>query len=295
MKNEMKVLVTGATGAQGGAVVKLLHEQGIQVRALLLAHEDATPFEAKGISVVRADFADAASLKNALQGVNAVSLVFPLIYDWPLLRRYTANWLEALVSVPVERVVFNTSLALPPAKTGAMAADIKLEIFEAFVAAQLPLVTLTPSFYLDNLSAPWSLPVIQQHGVVAYPLPGHAPFAWLSHVNLARFTYAALTRDGLVGRVIPVGGALITGEEIALKFGAKLGREVQYVHQSPEQFKQILLQQFDDSIASEISGLYDALSKHPEPFKAFYQPALAAELGVTLQTTDEWLDAIAWN
>lgn len=296
MSNNKRVLVTGATGAQGGAVVRLLHERGINVRALLLPQEDATPFTSKGIEVVRGDFGDAESLKSALHNVDAVSLVFPLIYDWELLRSYTRNWLEALRAVPVQRVVFNTSLPLPPSRTGSVAADIKLEMFEQFVAAGWPLVTITPSFYLDNLSAPWSLPVIQQHGVVAYPLPGDAQFAWLSHYNLAQFTFHLLSLPDAIGKVFPIGGTLVSGDEIADRLSHKLGKTIRYVYQGKAEFKQMLLQQYSEEIAEEISSIYGNISLNTEPFKAFYQPALFEEQwGVRLQTTDEWIDGVQWN
>lgn len=293
---EKKVLVTGATGAQGGAVVRLLSSKGIKVKALLTHTDQGSWFETNQIEVIRGSFADRDSLVEAMSDVTHVSLVYPLIYEWDTLRTYTDNLLYAFGKSHLESVVFNTSLPLPPQKTGSLAADIKLEIFERLVAAKVPLITLTPSFYLDNLTAPWSLPVIQDQGVIGYPLPGNAPFAWLSHYNLAQYTYKALSNSQLIGQVFPIGGELLSGDEIARKIAVILGKPVTYVYQKPEEFKQFLLQMYNEEIASEISGIYANITANTAPFQAFYnQEIIERVFGITLQTFDEWAETIAWK
>jgi NAD(P)H dehydrogenase (quinone) len=177
-----------------------------------------------------------------MKGVTNVSLVYPLIYDWELIRLYTDNLIYAFKQSNLESIVFNTSLPLPPEKTGFLAADIKLEIFEKFKTEGFPLITIMPSFYLDNLTAPWALPAIINEGLISYPLPGDAEFVWLSHFNLAQYTYSALLKADLIGSVYPIGGELISGNEIGAKISKELNGKVEYKYLKPEDFKLFLRQ-----------------------------------------------------
>jgi NAD(P)H dehydrogenase (quinone) len=293
---EQKILVTGATGAQGGAVVRLLISKGLKVRALLTSTDDDSWFKENGVETVVGSFEDKESLVKAMEGVTNVSLVYPLIYDWELIRRYTDNLIYAFKQKQPQSIVFNTSLPLPPQKTGSMAADIKLEIFEKFNAEKLPIITISPSFYLDNLTAPWALPIIKEQGVISYPLPADAPFAWLSHYNLAQYTYKAILQPELIGKVFPIGGELISGNQIAGKVSKILNKTVQYVYLKPEEFKQSLLQQFNEEIATEIASIYGQIASNTEPFKAFHNPEIFENVfGLKLQSFEEWANTIDWK
>jgi uncharacterized protein YbjT (DUF2867 family) len=293
---DKKILVTGATGAQGGAVVKHLVNKGLKVKALLTETDNDEWFKANQVETVIGSFADKESLVKAMTDVTNVSLVYPLIYEWDTLRKYTDNLLYAFGKSKLESVVFNTSLPLPPQKTGSVAADIKLEIFEKFVAANVPLITIMPSFYLDNLTAPWSLPVIKENGIIGYPLPAEAQFAWLSHFNLAQYTYKALLNKSLIGKTFPIGGELISGNQIAEKISEILGKPVSYVYQKPEEFKQFLLQMYNEEIATEISGIYANIALNTEPFKAFYnEDIFKGVFDIELQTFDQWAKTINWK
>lgn len=293
---DKRILVIGATGAQGGAVVKHLVDKGLKVRALLTEKDNDEWFKTNNVETVTGSFADKESLVEAMTDVTNVSLVYPLIYEWDTLRLYTDNLLYAFGKCNLESVVFNTSLPLPPQRTGSVAADIKLEIFEKFIAAKVPLITLMPSFYLDNLTAPWSLPVIKENGIIGYPLPAEAQFAWLSHFNLAQYTYKALLHKDLVGKVFPIGGELISGNEIAGKISTIIGKPVRYVYQQPNEFKQFLLQMYSEEIASEISGIYANIAINTAPFKAFYNKDIFENIfDIKLQTFEEWAKTINWK
>lgn len=293
---EQKILVTGATGAQGGAVVKLLASKGVKVKALLTATDSDEWFKANQVETVIGSFADKESLAKATADVTNVSLVYPLIYEWDTLKQYTENLIYAFEKSKIESVVFNTSTPLPPQKTGSVAADIKLDIYEKFVSAGVPLITIMPSFYLDNLTAPWSLPVIKESGIIGYPLPSEAKFAWLSHYNLAQYTHKALFNYDLIGKMFPIGGELLSGNEIAENISKILNKPVSYVYQKPEEFKKFLLQMYNEVIASEISGFYASISVNTEPFKAFYNRDIIENVfDIRLQTFEDWAKTINWK
>ena len=67
----MKVLVTGATGFVGGAVVRALVNRGIDVRVLTRAGADLQNIQELTVERVEGDLRDQASLRNALTGCRA--------------------------------------------------------------------------------------------------------------------------------------------------------------------------------------------------------------------------------
>lgn len=73
----MTILVAGATGTTGSAVVAALRERGAAVRAVTRSHRKATALREAGTTAVVADFADAASLRLAFDGVSAAYIATP--------------------------------------------------------------------------------------------------------------------------------------------------------------------------------------------------------------------------
>jgi uncharacterized protein YbjT (DUF2867 family) len=71
------VLVTGATGGTGSALLELLVSRGVGVRAMVRREGDATRIAAMGVDTVVADFDDDAASAIALQGVDRVYVVTP--------------------------------------------------------------------------------------------------------------------------------------------------------------------------------------------------------------------------
>src|SRR5689334_15743749 len=73
-KSAKTILVTGASGKQGGAVLRRLREKGFSVRALTRdpAKAESRALVGQGTEVVRADLEDPGSLTRALDGVDGV-------------------------------------------------------------------------------------------------------------------------------------------------------------------------------------------------------------------------------
>src|SRR5690242_16344036 len=74
MTTRTRVLVTGATGSQGGAVAKLLLDHGHQVRAVTRTPDSpaAKSLAAHGVELVAVDLADRRAIDGAARGVDAV-------------------------------------------------------------------------------------------------------------------------------------------------------------------------------------------------------------------------------
>jgi len=105
-----------------------------------------------------------------------------------------------------------------------------------------------------------------------------------------------LLNKNLIGKTFPIGGELISGNHIAEKISEILGKPVNYVYQKPEEFKQFLLQMYNEEIATEISGIYGNIALNTEPFKAFYNKEIfKGVFDIELQTFDQWAKTINWK
>ncbi len=292
-KNDMKrrVLVTGAGGAQGTAVIEELLVNGYAVRALSSSGNGAARFADKGVEVATGDYGDAGSLKSTLAGVDYVFLNFPVQSDEAVAVRYSQAFIEALHSSAVKQVVYNTTAWYPDQPGGIVLHDIRIRMEALFRAAQLPMVILRPTLYLNNFLGPWSLPLILETGIIAYPVKANQPIAWTSHQALAAFAVQALEKEHLAGRRFDVGSYLLTGEEIAQQFSAHLHRPVQYTFMDPSVFEQKLALQAGEAPARVVADSYRYILAHPEPFRRVGTPALPDQLPASIQPLDEWLAA----
>jgi len=281
MKN---VLVIGATGFQGRAVVDALLEKKYRVKALVTKQERAMlPPE---VEITLGDLNDVESLKNAFKNVDYVSLVFPLIFNTVQLMVFARNTIETYRSSAVKRIVFNTSLPLGGGGQGYVAFDSKLAIEKLFDVARLPYISLRPPIYLDNILAPWSIPLIMNKGTLAYPIASGQQVAWLSHRNLALFTVEAIEQPELVGKKINISGPeLLTGEDIADALSKELGRAIQYLPVTPDEFELQLADTFGQSTAQEIANIYRVAESNPHIFQSTdWKQAFP----IALQTLQQW-------
>jgi NAD(P)H dehydrogenase (quinone) len=292
-----KVLVTGATGFQGGAVVTALLEEGFSVKALATLGESGENLQERGVEVVYGSLDDVDSLREAFVDVAHVSLVFPLIFDPKRISNFARNVVDAYRTSDVESVVFNTSVPVPAEKVGYIAMDSKLETERFFDAERLPYVSLRPTIYLDNLAAPWSIPLLANQGLLVYPIVSGQSVAWLSHRDLARFTVAAIKRPDMVGQKFDLGGLqLLTGEYLAQGLSTLLGKPVQYVAVTPDEFEQQLSPAFGPVAAREIANIYRFVKENAKHLQALHlRESTLLELPIAPLPFHEWASQVDWS
>ncbi|MFI6297221.1 SDR family oxidoreductase [Nonomuraea sp. NPDC050790] len=242
----MTFLVLNAAGAQGGAIARRLLAEGLPVRAFTRGGrppQGARPFTG--------DLADGAAVKAAFDGVTHASVMLPMVYDPETVAGYVRNVRDAALAAGVRRLVFNTGNRLPARDSGLPAFETRRLAGDELRAAGLPVVELRPPIYLDNLAAPWVAAPLAAEGVLAYPLPADLPVAWLSHADLAEITLAALTLDGLEGRILDVGAAeAVTGADLAAAIGAR------YEAQDPDAFETPLATLAGPATAAAVAATY---------------------------------------
>jgi uncharacterized protein YbjT (DUF2867 family) len=155
-----QILITGATGQQGGAIAAALAGQGFDLRAMTRKPDSpaATALTGRGVSVVQGDLDDPESMRRALDGVWGA---FSVQNTWEAGvekeeeqgKRFAAIARE----VGVQHFVYS-SVGSAHRATGIPHFDNKWRVEETIRALRFPShVILRPVFFMENLVSPWFL------------------------------------------------------------------------------------------------------------------------------------------
>lgn len=215
-----KILVTGATGKVGGAVVAQLHAGGVPVRALVRG-EAGFP---EGVQAVRGDLGDPATLDTALEGVDAVFLV------WPFLSAEGAADVIDAIGKRARRVVYLSSAGAGAGAEGEEPGEaitmFHTELERLIEASGLEWTALRPTGFASNTLG-WAEEV-RTTGVVRAPLAGLAR-PLIHEADMAAVAVKALATDTLLGaRPLLTGPELITQERQVALIGEAVGRPVRF-------------------------------------------------------------------
>lgn len=292
--NNRKIFVVGASGFQGGAIANALVEKGNKVTTLKRDAEQGMPVTA-GVEIISGGLENVESLQKAMHGANAAVLTLPLLFDVEQVKQFTANFIEAAKAEKVALVVFNSSFHLPAEKVGMISLDVKVEAMELLKASGLNVITLMPDVYIDNLAAPWSIPLVVEQNILPYPVARGEKIPWISHVDLAKSVAAAVDHPELAGQTLPIGGNLYTGEEIALAISQEVGKEVSFIGITPNDFENNLVESFGPVAAKEISNLYRYVDAEKQNLRSKDFEATQALLNVELQPLSSWVSSIQWK
>ncbi|MCA8946354.1 MAG: NmrA/HSCARG family protein, partial [Planctomycetes bacterium] len=157
MASDKTILITGATGQQGGAVLKHLKNKGFSLRALT-RNPDSDKAKALGVEVVKGDLNEEASLKAALNGAWGV---FAVQNTWEAGVEGEEEQGKRLAKLAREASVQHyvyTSVGSAERKTGIPHFDNKWRVEETVRAQEFPShVIIRPVFFMENLPSPWFL------------------------------------------------------------------------------------------------------------------------------------------
>lgn len=286
------VLVTGAAGAQGSATAKAFAKEGYDVIGLVRDEAEDALVLALGARTVHGDLDDAASLARALVGVDVLALTLPLEYDIARATAQGTNAVSAAKRSGVRFSVFNTSARFPAETTTVPAFEIKRAVTRALAESGLPYTVIRPTFYLENLLGPWTLPGIVTQGTLAYPLPRTLAAHWTGHDDVALAMVRSVERSEVHGAVLDLAIAeRTTGDELARAIGTAAGREVSYLPIPASAFEQSLVPVFGAQAASGIAALYRYTEAHADTDLFAYEASAWQRLGLTPTPLASWLAA----
>ncbi len=221
------ILVTGATGNTGRAVVGGLLAAGVAVRAMVRRAEQASSFPA-GVEVAIADMSQPDSLPGAVQGIEQMLLISPLE---PGLVELQGRMAAAARSSGVRRIVkISTEIADPESE--ALIGRWHGLAEQAVEATGLAFFHLRPCNFMQNLYS--FAHDIEASGIFSAPL-GSARISLVHVDDLAAVAVAALLESDLGnGSLVVTGADRPTYEEFAQALVAALGRPIRYEGTTPD-------------------------------------------------------------
>lgn len=237
-KNSGKtILVTGATGHQGGAVFRHLREKGFSVRAFTRdpSSEKARNLVGHGAEVVRGDLNDAASLAKALDGVYGVYSVQSFAERGIEAEiREGKNLADAANRSGITHFVYS-SVVSADKNTGIPHFDSKFQIEEHIRGTGLPYTILRPAFFMEN----WlGMRQMIEQGNITLPLTPDTRLQMVAVDDIGALASMAFEQPAhWRGRAVELAGDELSMTELAAAFGRISGREVKYVQAPWDQFE----------------------------------------------------------
>ncbi len=242
------ILVSGATGQQGGAVARSLLERGFGVRALTRNPDKpgAKELADLGAEVVSGDLEDRSSIERVLEGVQGV---FSVQQFWESgvegEVRQGVQLADTAKAAGVEHYVYS-SVGSAHRDTGIPHFDSKWEVEEHVRGSGVPYTVLRPVFFMQN----WEYmrePILG--GTLPQPLDPDRPFQMVAVEDIGVFAATAFENpDEWIGREVDLAGDEPTMPGIAGTFSRVIGREVDYF--------QVPWNQFEEQMGEEYAVMY---------------------------------------
>jgi uncharacterized protein YbjT (DUF2867 family) len=217
------ILVTGAAGMTGLAVISALRRRGARVRALSGSGRTTDTLLAAGASeVVTAAFADAPGLARAMARIETVFHVPPRMKPEEVSNGMSV--IAAARAAGVRRIALHSVI-------NSQIQSIRFHVHkrlveEAAMQSGLPWVIFQPTNYMQNVA--WNWQRLTQQGELLFPYSEHARISWLDLNDYAQAVARALTEPGWDYGVYEAVSTRepLTRVELAAIWSRVLGREV---------------------------------------------------------------------
>jgi len=232
------VVVTGATGQQGGAAARSLRERGFPVRALTRNPEQskARALVGRGTEVVRCDMEDETCLARAMDGAYGVHSV-QNSHEAGIEGEIRQGVRVANVAKRLNVSLFvYSSVASADQRTGIPHFDSKFRIEETIRGTGMHYTIVRPVFFMEN----WlGMRQMIEGGALSLPLDPATRLQMVAVDDIGGVVATALERLGKwQDRVIELAGDELSMSDLAQAFTRASGREVRYVQVPWDEFEQ---------------------------------------------------------
>jgi uncharacterized protein YbjT (DUF2867 family) len=222
------VLVLGATGGQGGAVLRALRERGRPVRALVRDRDaaGARRLAAEGVELAVGGFTDREALAAAMSGVAAAfALTTPFESGVNAELTQGRAILDGASDAGLPHLVF-ASVAGATSDSGVPHFESKAVVERELAAGDVPYTVVAPTYFYDNaLGGEHEI----LHGVLALPLPADHPLQQLDRDDVGRFVAEVLeTPARYAGQRIELASDDPTPEQMASTLATMLRKPVHH-------------------------------------------------------------------
>lgn len=230
MSTRRSVLVTGATGQQGGAVARALLSRGHHVKVLTRKPDGdaARRLASEGADIVVGDLGDAAAVAKAASGVDTMFLMGNS-YEAGIEEETRQGIIaaDAAKAAGVGHLIYS-SVADADKTTGIPHFESKYLVERHVAGLGIPYTISAPVAFMENIVAPWSIGALRQ-GTHAFPMPPKRVLQLVALADIGAFVAAlAERREEVFGKRLDFAGDELSGEEQAQILSQSIGRRISY-------------------------------------------------------------------
>jgi len=302
------IAVVGATGAQGGGLVRAITGDpggGFAARALTrdVTSDKAKDLAKRGAEVVAANVDDVETLKRAFQGAyGAYCVTFFWDHFSPEKELAEAmNMAKAAKAAGIQHTIWSTLedtrkwVPLGDNRMPTLMGKYKVPHFDAkgeadkiFTEMGIPVTLLLTSFYWDNFIGFGMGPKKGPDGKLAITLPmGDKKLPGIAAEEIGKCAHGIFKRGReFMGKTVGIAGEHLTGAQMAAAFTKVLGQEVVYNSVEPNVYRG-----FGFPGAEDLGNMF----QFKRDFEAYFCGARSLEfsrsINPALQTFEQWLTA----
>ncbi|HWR13824.1 MAG TPA: NmrA/HSCARG family protein [Terriglobales bacterium] len=306
MSDKKTIAVTGATGAQGGGLVRaiLKDKNGeFAVRAITRnpGSDKAKELAKLGAEIVSADLDNVDSLTRAFSGAHGV---FCLTNYWEHFSpekeiSQVENLAKAAKAAGVKHAIWSTLedtrklVPLSDNRMPTLMGNYKVPHFDSkggsdhfFTDAGVPTTFLLTSFYWDNFIYFGLGPKPGPDGKQAITLPmGSTPLPGIAAEDIGKCAYGIFKRgQEFVGKTVGIAGEHLTGEQMAAGLSKALGVPVRYNAVSPDVYRS-----FGFPGADDLGNMFQYKHDFNEEFSRPRSVEFSRRLNPELLSFEQWL------
>jgi uncharacterized protein YbjT (DUF2867 family) len=304
MSEKKIIAVIGATGAQGGGLVRaILNDPSGQFTARALTRnvdsDKAKELARLGAEVVAADLDNVESLNKAFAGAFGAFCVTNFWEHFSPEKELTQarNMAEAAKATGLKHVIWSTledtraRVSLSDDRMPTLQGKYKVPHFDAkgeadniFRQLGVPTTFLLTSFYWDNFIHFGMGPKADQTGTLAITMPmGNRKLPGIAAEDIGKCAYGVFKKGSdYVGKTVGIAGEHLTGSQLAAVFTSTLGKEVKYNSVEPAVYRS-----FGFPGADDLGNMFQFKRDFEEDFCGARNVEKSRKL--SLQSFDTWL------
>ena len=306
MPEKKIIAIVGATGAQGGGLVRAIladRSGSFTVRAITRNpdSEKAQTLRASGAEVVAADLDNPGTLARAFAGVHGAFLLTNFWEHFSPERELTQarNMAQAVKAAGVQHVIWSSLedtrkwVPLEDDRMPTLMGQYKVPHFDAkgeadgiFRDLGVPTTILLTAFYWDNLIYFGAGPQRGPDGVLALTFPmDDKKLPGIAAEDIGKSAYGIFKRGReFIGKTVGIAGEHLSGQEMADALTRALGQEVRYNNVPPEVYRS-----FGFPGADDLGNMFQFKRDFNEYFVGARSLPFTRTLNPELQTFEEWL------
>ncbi|MDX1544626.1 MAG: NmrA/HSCARG family protein [Christiangramia sp.] len=307
MENDRIIAVVGATGAQGGGLVRAILndlEGGFKVRAITRnpSSDKAKALKDQGADVVEANLDDKESIIKAFKGAYGA---YCMTNFWEHFSpekelQQARNMAEAGKEAGLEHVIWSTLedtrkwIPLDDDRMPTLMEKYKVPHFDAkgeadefFTKIGIPYTLLFTSFYWDNFINFGMGPQKGKDGELAITLPmNNKELPGIAAEDIGKCAYGIFKAgDTYKNKIVAIAGEHLTGREMAEIFTEVLGKKIKYNAVEPEVYRN-----FDFPGADDLGNMFQFKVEEEEYFCTIRDVNATRKLNPQLLNFRQWLE-----